>query len=165
MNTHPLPPQVPVALPIAVNTTLVRNTFVLLSLVLGAGAVGAGLGIGTPFAIIGNQLGCTVTIPTGFVGVGQWRGFIVFLGSSPRRIYIISYRSRSVFHFALAFADRRVGLRQAKFLARGLVLGYFQKRVLVEHLLHFLAKLQRGELQQPNGLLQLGRQRQMLRNA
>jgi hypothetical protein len=41
----------------------------------------------------------------------------------------------------------------------------FQKRVLVEHLLDLLRHFQRGQLQQPDGLLQLRRERQMLRNA
>jgi hypothetical protein len=56
-------------------------------------------------------------------------------------------------------------LLQAKLLAHGLVLGQLKKRVFVEHLLHFLTQFQGGELQQADGLLQLGRERQMLRNA
>lgn len=65
MSTHPLPPPAPMALPMAVNHTLIRNTFVLLSLVLGAGAVGAGLGIG-------------LNLP---LGMGMWLVFMaVFIG-------------------------------------------------------------------------------------
>ena len=44
----------------------------------------------------------------------------------------------------------------------GLVVG-FEEGVALEHLLDFLVQLQRGQLQQADGLLQLGRQRQVLR--
>ena len=50
-------------------------------------------------------------------------------------------------------------------LAFGQVFGTFKKRVLVEHLLDFLCHFQRGQLQQPDGLLQLRRERQVLRDA
>ena len=58
----------------------------------------------------------------------------------------------------LALGRRVVGA------GRRIVLG-FQERVLVEHLAHFLMQLQRGQLQQPDRLLQLRRQRQVLRQA
>ena len=54
--------------------------------------------------------------------------------------------------------------RRVEGTGRRIVLG-FQKRVLVEHLPHFLVQLQRGQLQQPDRLLQLRRQRQVLRQA
>ena len=41
----------------------------------------------------------------------------------------------------------------------------FEEGVLLEHLLDFLVQLQRGELQQPDRLLQLRRERQVLRKA
>eukprot|EP01136_Pigoraptor_vietnamica_P012868 Opistho-1_new@53237 len=40
---------------------------------------------------------------------------------------------------------------------------HFEEGVLLQHLLDFLVKLERGQLQQPDRLLQLRRQRQMLR--
>jgi hypothetical protein len=66
---------------------------------------------------------------------------------------------------ALVITGWLVGLGEAELLARGFFGGQLEKRVLVEHLLDFLAELQRGELQQPDRLLQLRRERQMLRNA
>ena len=57
-----------------------------------------------------------------------------------------------------------VGLRQAKLFAGRLVGVLLQKRVVVQHLPHFLAQFQRGQLQQPDGLLQLRRERQVLGN-
>src|SRR6185312_7186942 len=65
----------------------------------------------------------------------------------------------------LLVAALRIGLHWAELLARRILLGDFQKRVLVQHLLDFLAQFQRRELQQPDRLLQLRRQRQMLRDA
>ena len=47
---------------------------------------------------------------------------------------------------------------------RGLLLG-LEERVLLEHLLDFLVQLERRQLQQPDRLLQLRRQREMLREA
>ena len=55
-----------------------------------------------------------------------------------------------------------VGLRQAKFFARHLIGRALQKRVVIQHLVNLLAELQRGQLQQLDGLLQLGRERQVL---
>ena len=46
----------------------------------------------------------------------------------------------------------------------GLVLD-LEERVLLEHLLDFLVQLERRELQQADRLLQLRRQRQMLRQS
>ena len=63
----------------------------------------------------------------------------------------------------IAFADRRIGLWQAKVFPFCAVFRQFQKRVFVEHLVHFLAQFQGRQLQKANGLLQLGRERQMLR--
>ena len=57
-----------------------------------------------------------------------------------------------------------VSLGLAWILFIGLIFGHFSLN-LDEHLLHFLAQLQRGELQQLDGLLQLRRERKMLRNA
>ena len=61
----------------------------------------------------------------------------------------------------VAWSDR-VGMGHAKFLALGRFQVFFQKWVIVEHLVDFLAQLQCRELQQANRLLQLGRQGQML---
>ena len=52
-----------------------------------------------------------------------------------------------------------------KLFTHGRFFSHLQKRIFIEHLLDFLAQLQRGELQQANGLLQLGRERQMLRDS
>jgi len=46
-----------------------------------------------------------------------------------------------------------------------LVVGTLQKGILVQQLLDFLVQLQRGKLQQTDGLLQLGRERQVLGDA
>ena len=53
---------------------------------------------------------------------------------------------------------------EPKLLAHRLFGAQLQKRVVVEHLLNFLAQLQGGELQQTDGLLELWSQRQMLRH-
>ena len=47
----------------------------------------------------------------------------------------------------------------------GLIARAIQKWVVDQHLFDFLRQLQRGQLQQLNGLLQLRREREMLRNA
>jgi hypothetical protein len=54
---------------------------------------------------------------------------------------------------------------QPELLAHRSLFRHFEERVLVEHLLDFLAQLKRRQLQQPDRLLQLGRQRKMLRDA
>jgi hypothetical protein len=61
--------------------------------------------------------------------------------------------------------DRRVDGVEPELLARRFFGGALEERVLVEHLLHLLAQFERGELQQPDRLLQLGREREMLRDA
>jgi hypothetical protein len=70
-------------------------------------------------------------------------------------------------HLGLPVAQRhrRVELRQAELLGRRGLLGHLQERVVVQHLVDFLAELQRRELQQPDRLLQLRRQRQVLGDA
>ena len=62
-------------------------------------------------------------------------------------------------------ADQRVGRFQAVLLALGRLVVDFQKRIGLEHLLDFLRQLQGGELQKADRLLQLRRERQMLRDA
>ncbi len=64
MNDRPAVP-VAEALPATASNTLIRNTFILLSLVLGTAAVGAGVGL-------------TLNMPT---GLGMWLVFmVVFIG-------------------------------------------------------------------------------------
>ncbi|MNV99480.1 hypothetical protein D3C71_1948500 [compost metagenome] len=60
---------------------------------------------------------------------------------------------------------RHIGLGQAKLLALGFFGSAFEERVVVEHVLDFLAQLQRRELEQPDRLLQLRREGEMLRYA
>ena len=55
-----------------------------------------------------------------------------------------------------------IGAVQAILFPLGGLVVFFQKRVVVEHLLDFLTEFQGGELQQPDRLLQLRRQGQML---
>jgi len=55
-----------------------------------------------------------------------------------------------------------IGAVQAILFSLGGLVVFFQERVVIEHLLDFLAQLQGGELQQPDRLLQLRRQGQML---
>ena len=50
-------------------------------------------------------------------------------------------------------------------LHRRVVVVHIQEGVGLEHLLDFLVQLQRGQLQQPDRLLQLGRERQVLGKA
>ena len=64
--------------------------------------------------------------------------------------------------FTVVLRHRGVGLRQPEFLTRRFVQAQLQEGVLVEHLLDFLRQLERGQLQQPDRLLQLRRQRKML---
>jgi hypothetical protein len=72
-------------------------------------------------------------------------------------------------HFAHRFnlfvASRRIGFVETKLFARRFFKFFVEKRVLVKHLLNLLAQLQGRQLQQTDRLLQLGRERQMLRYA
>ena len=57
-------------------------------------------------------------------------------------------------------------MRQTKIFTRGQVFQFFFKeRIFVEHLLDLLGQFKGGELQQPNLLLQLRRESQVLRDA
>ncbi len=62
----------------------------------------------------------------------------------------------------VVLAHRRVGLGQAELLALGLFHAELEEGVVVQHLLDFLAELERGQLQQPDGLLELWREGQVL---
>jgi len=70
---------------------------------------------------------------------------------------------RRVRHIALGHAVGRLPLLRHLKRAGRRVLFHFQEGVLIQHLPHFLVQFQCGELQQADGLLQLGRQRQVLR--
>ena len=63
---------------------------------------------------------------------------------------------------AVDHAVNRLALRGGLEGAGGCVLFRLEKGVLVQHLADFLVQLQRRQLQQADGLLQLGRERQML---
>ena len=76
---------------------------------------------------------------------------------------VSSYKFRSCVKLLDILAGRRIRLLQAKFFTRCGVVIDLQKRVFIEHLLDFLAQLKRGKLEQANRLLQLWRERQMLR--
>ena len=122
-------------------------------------------GIAAPLAVVGRDLGAAVALPV-LLGVRlQCRGFGIILGCSPRLLVVVSYRIRSNLGLAVVLADARIGLRQAELLARRLLAREFEEGVVVEHLLDLLAQLQRRELQQPDRLLQLRRERQMLGDA
>jgi hypothetical protein len=56
----------------------------------------------------------------------------------------------------------RQPLRERLERGRGLLLG-LEEGVLLEHLLDFLVQLERGQLQQADRLLQLGREGEVLR--
>ena len=58
-----------------------------------------------------------------------------------------------------------VCLVQAKGFGGGFFFSALQKGVVVQHLVDFLRQLQRGQLQQADRLLQLGRERQVLGHA
>ncbi len=110
--------------------------------------------IAAPLAIVGNDFGAAVAVPAGRLGFQGGGG----LGFRCRR------RGRVVgeLGFTVVLRHRGVGLGQPEFLTRRFVEAQLQEGVLVEHLLDFLRQLERGQLQQPDRLLQLRRQRQML---
>ena len=76
---------------------------------------------------------------------------------------VTSYKFRSNFQLLHFLANRRIGLLQAKLFSRCSVFIEFKKRIFVKHLPDFLAQLKRGQLEQANRLLQLRRERQVLR--
>jgi hypothetical protein len=121
--------------------------------------------VAAPFAVVGHHLGGAVAVPGGLVGFSGGGRLRLRGGAGAFCWRQRGHRLGHEFGFAVVVTHWRVRLRQAKFLARGFVGVEFQERVVVQHLLDFLAQLQRGQLQQADGLLQLRRQRQMLRNA
>jgi modulator of FtsH protease len=89
MNDRPLPVGGVSALPATASNALIRNTFVLLSLVLGTAAVGAGLGL-------------ALNIP---MGLGMWIVFMVlFIGGPFLLNRIQNGQAQIVATFAWAFA-------------------------------------------------------------
>ena len=76
---------------------------------------------------------------------------------------VTSYKFRSAFLLLHILANRRIGLLQTKLFSRCRVFIEFKKWIFVKHLPDFLAQLKRGQLEQANRLLQLRRQREVLR--
>ena len=124
-----------------------------------AGVV-VGRGVAAPFGVVGRKLHAAVTLPalgyavhTGFGVAGR-----VVDGDFRHRVQ----RRHLAGGLGIVYLGRGIGLRQAKFLARCVFELFVEERVLVEHLLNFLAQLQRGQLQESDRLLQLRRERQVL---
>jgi hypothetical protein len=115
-------------------------------------------GVAAPFAVVGAHVHAAVAVPTfGHVGHGL---VACFAGA------VVAAAGRAgAFAHPVAQADMGVGLVQAKGFGWRFFFGALQKRVLVQHLVDFLRQLQRGQLQQADRLLQLGRERQMLGHA
>src|SRR5262245_41079921 len=128
--------------------------------IVGAGRAGAGAGqLADAFEVV--ALGAVLPfalLDAREVGVVDARGLLA--GIEPG---VLALAARLGGHLG-----RRLGAARAlgRSLAGsgGLFLG-FEERVLVEHLLDFLLQLERRQLQQADRLLQLRRQRQMLREA
>ena len=117
----------------------------------------------TPFAIVGGHVNRAVARPIqGVLHAGE---FSIIFGFSACWTCAGSYRICSKIGLCVVFVHRGVGMQKAKLFTRSLVVFALKKRVLVQHLLDFLAQLQRGQLQKPNRLLQLRRKRQVLRDA
>ncbi len=70
-----------------------------------------------------------------------------------------------VIGLAVGFVHGRIRAIEPELLARRFVGVALQKRVVVQHLLDLGDELERGQLQQPDRLLQLRRQREVLRRA
>lgn len=125
-------------------------------------AVAARRGVAAPFAVVVRDVDAAVALPVaGHVAVGR-RGFLVFLAFSAGCACAVCYGIWCFIRRGALVLGGLVRSLQAELLARGIVRGQLQKRVVVEHLLDFLGQLQGGQLQQPDGLLQLRRERQML---
>jgi len=121
-------------------------------------------GVAAPLAVVGCGVDAAVALPA-FLEFGLAARFRIILACSARIFCADCYGIRSGFKLAGFLADRRVDLAEPEILTRGGLLGHFKKRVFVEHLLDFLAQFQRRQLQQADRLLQLGREREVLRDA
>ena len=115
----------------------------------------AGGGFAAPFAVVRGQVAAAVAVPV--VGGG---GFAVTAFA-----VVSAVAAGGRLAAAVAFAHGGIGARQAEFFARGGVIGALQKGVFVEHGLHFTLQIDGGQLQQADGLLQLGREGKVLRDA
>ena len=116
-------------------------------------AVPVQLGVAVVFAVVGRGItGAVAVAIAAWVDDGGGRGRIGgdFGGGLAETV---------------AQTDRGVGVRQARGVGLGGVGVAFQKGVVGQLLFHLLCQFQRGELQQPDGLLQLWRQRQVLGGA
>ena len=138
---------------------LTARQFAGVEIIVQPQVVAMGLGVATPLAVIGCHLHRAVAFPILRIDLGQGRCTVVRGAAISFRGVV---RAGHKLRFAVALTHRRVGLRQAEFLTRQRLLGQFQERVVVQHLAHLLAEFERGELQQADRLLQLGRQGQVL---
>ena len=109
-----------------------------------------------PFGIIGRNFDAAIAFPRIGQRVVQRVG-----GARLRRVGL----DRGLIGLVVIAAGAHVGVTESELLGRRGLVGDFQKRVVIQHLLDFLAQLQRGELQQADRLLELGRQSQMLRDS
>jgi hypothetical protein len=120
-----------------------------------AGVVALGWGLAAPFAVIGHHVDGAVAVPIGVVCDHR-------VGGGVRACAGIS----GLFHGAVVITHLNVCIGKAELFPVSAVVGLqLQKGVVVEHLLDFLAQFERRQLQQPDRLLQLRRERQMLRDA
>ena len=126
--------------------------------------VAVGWGLAPPLAVIRGQAGAAVALPTLAVIGGQRGQLGVGFAAGPNLSGEFGRRVWGGLGVEVVASHRRVGTLQPKLLSRRFVAAALQERVLIEHLLYFLAHLQRRELQQPDRLLKLRRERQVLRN-
>jgi hypothetical protein len=120
--------------------------------------------IAAPFAVVGRGLHRAVAFPA-LLELGFRTDLGVAGGGSPGIFRAAAARLRRRFKLAAVLADRRVDVLQPELLTHRGLFRHFEERVFVEHLLDLLAQLKRRQLQQADRLLQLGRQREMLRDA
>ena len=111
----------------------------------------AGGGFAAPFAVVGGDFGVAVAVPVGFAFAAAFCA--AFAAAFTR------------FARFAAFAGGGVGVCEAEFFARGAVVGALEEGVFVQHGVHFALQIERGQLQQAYGLLQLGSEGQALRGA
>ena len=120
--------------------------------------------IAAPLGIVRRKLHTAVAVPafghTIYAGLGV-AGGVVYADFRHAAIE----RRHFTHRFNFFIASGGIGLVETKLFARRFFKIFVEKRVLVEHLLNLLAQLQGRQLQQSDGLLQLGRERQMLRDA
>ena len=136
--------------------------FIVIVIVVVCGCVTA------PFAIVRRKLHAAVAVPTLGHASRIQRCIRRLTGGLDPHFADPVHRAVPSVSFVVRFTGRRhrvLFVESEIFTRRQVFHFFFKKRVVVQHLFDFLAQLQGGELQQADGLLQLWRECQVLRDA